>query len=55
MFEYEAFRESFSNLKVKNNHKKHWTNGSGWGMAKAMYDVVFTSIRANVQVANYFL
>jgi hypothetical protein len=54
MFEYETFKELFSILKVKNNLKKHWTNGSGWGMAKAMHDVVLTSIRANVQVVSYF-
>ncbi len=54
MFKYEAFKELFSILKVKNSLKKYWTNGSGWGMVKAMHDVVFRSIRANVQVANYF-
>ncbi len=54
MFEYEAFRELFASWKYKITLKKHWTNGSGWGMVKAMHDVVLTSIKANVQVANYF-
>jgi hypothetical protein len=54
MVTHEAFIELFSILKIKNNHKKHWANGSGWGLAKVMHDVVLASIRVNVQVANYF-
>jgi hypothetical protein len=49
-----ALRELFSILKVNNNPKKQWTNGSGWGMDVAMHDVVLTSTRAVVQAINYF-
>jgi hypothetical protein len=41
-------------LKVKNNPRKNWTNGSGWGMAETMHDVVLTSTKVIRQVANYF-
>jgi hypothetical protein len=41
-------------LKINNNPKKHWTNGSGWGMVEAMHDVVLTSIKAIGQAINYF-
>lgn len=38
----------FPSWKKKTTLKKKWTNGSGWGMAKAMHDVVLISIKANV-------
>jgi len=51
---YEALKEFFSILKVKNNPRKHWIDGSGWGMAETMHDVVLTSIKAVTQATNYF-
>jgi hypothetical protein len=52
MCKCEVLRELFSILKVKNNPKKHWTYGSGWKMAKAMHDVVLTSIKTIVQTTD---
>jgi hypothetical protein len=34
--------------------KKHWTNGSGWGMVKAMHDIIFTFIKTIMQGVNFF-
>jgi hypothetical protein len=53
-FEFEVLRELYCILKVKNNLKKHWTYGSGWGMVEAMHDIILTSIRIVVQGANFF-
>jgi hypothetical protein len=53
-FQYEALEELFSILKVKNNYRKHWIDGSGWGMAETMHYVVLTSTKVIMQVANYF-
>jgi hypothetical protein len=54
MYKFEAFSELYYILKVKNNLKKHWTNGSGWGMVKAMHDIIFTFIKTIMQGANFF-
>jgi hypothetical protein len=41
-------------LKAKNNLKKHWTIGSGWGIVKAMHDIIFTFIKTIMQGAKFF-
>jgi hypothetical protein len=52
-FEFEALRELYCILKVKNNLKKHWTYGSGLGMVEAMHDIILTSTKIVVQGANF--
>jgi hypothetical protein len=48
MSECEAFGSCFPS-------KKHWIDASGWGMGKAMHDVVLPSTKAIVQVVNYWV
>jgi hypothetical protein len=37
---FESLKELFEFLKFANDPKKHWTNSSGWGMAKSMHNMV---------------
>jgi hypothetical protein len=40
MIDFESLKELFEFLKFANAPKKHWTNSSGWGMARAMHNMV---------------
>ncbi len=53
MLEYKPMKKLFMLLKVKNNPFKHWLDTNGWGIAKAMHDVIILrtkSIIAKVDV-----
>ncbi len=53
MLEYESLREFFLLLKVKNVPLKHWSNNSGWQIAKAMHDVVLLKVMYVISSVNY--
>jgi hypothetical protein len=40
IIDFESLNELFEFLKFANAPKKHWTDLSGWGMAKAMHNMV---------------
>jgi hypothetical protein len=51
---FESFRELYLLLNVKNNPKKHYTNSSGWEMAKCMHKVVLQNTKTIVQDFAFF-
>ncbi len=51
--EYELLRELFLLLKVKNTPLKHWSNSSGWQIAKAMHDVVLSKTLCMISKVNF--
>jgi hypothetical protein len=38
--DFESLKELIEFFNFVNAPKKHWTNSSGWGMAKAMHNMV---------------
>jgi hypothetical protein len=40
MIDYESLKDLFQLLKVKNVSKKHWIDGSRWGMVEVMHEVL---------------
>jgi hypothetical protein len=49
MLEYKPMKELFMLLKVKSNSFKHWLDINGWGIAKAMHDVVILKRNLSLQ------
>ncbi len=45
MIKFEMLKDLYSLLGLKNDPRKHWTNISGWGMAKSMHDVVLENTK----------
>jgi DNA polymerase III delta prime subunit len=45
----ESLKELFEFLKFANAPKKHWTNSSEWGMARAMHNVVLKQMKVVLQ------
>ncbi len=45
MIKFKMLKDLYNLLRLKNNLRKHWTNISGWGMAKSMHDVVFENMK----------
>jgi hypothetical protein len=54
MIKFEMLKELNSLLGLKNNPRKHWTNTSGWGMAKSVHDVVLENTKIIVQKSRFF-
>ncbi len=45
MIDSESLKELFEFLKFVNAPKKHWTDSSEWGMARAMHNVVLKQMK----------
>ncbi len=45
MTNFESLKELFEFLKFVNAPKKHWTNSSGWGMARTMHNVILNKMK----------
>jgi hypothetical protein len=45
MIKFEMLQDLYNLLRLKNNLRKHWTNISGWGMAKSMYDAMLENTK----------
>jgi len=52
--DYEQMYVLFETLKLKNNPHHHWSDSSGWAMAKAIERVVLKITKEVMQVANFF-
>ncbi len=51
--EYETIRPMYEFLVMPKNGKKHWSDSSGWIMAKFMHQEVMKAIRTVVGGAQY--
>ncbi len=51
---FESLKDLYLPLNVKNNPRKHWTNSSGWKMAKFIHEVVLQNMKTIVQDCTFF-
>ncbi len=51
---FESLRDLYLLLNVKNNPRKHWTDSSGWEMAKCIHKVVLQNMKTIVQDCIFF-
>ncbi len=49
MIDFESLKEFFEFLKISNASKKHLKNSNGWGMARAMHNVVSRQMKMVLQ------
>jgi hypothetical protein len=53
MTNFESLKELFKFLKLSNAPKKHWKNSSGWGMVRAMHNVILKQMKVVLQQSKF--
>ncbi len=53
MIDFESLKKLFEFLKLANAPKKHWTDSSEWGMARAMHNVVLKQMKMVLQQSKF--
>jgi len=55
MNNFESLKDLFEFLKFANALKKHWIDSSGWGMAKAMHNMVLKQMKMVLQQMDIYI